>query len=93
MAKMEKEREGIAACKSNEITGTPAYSISRAVTPKAHEREQANHKKSKQIRKQQLEEFFGQGPRVTAPSKEGTPIHAVLQCRERALDHDEGNRG
>jgi hypothetical protein len=88
-----KEGEGKAVRKSDEITETPARPISAAVTPKASEREQANTKKSKQIRKQQLEEYFGQGPRVTAPSKEGTPIDAVLQRRERGLNHDEGKRG
>jgi hypothetical protein len=66
---MEKEREGKAVCKSDEITGTPARPISAAVTPKAREREHVNHKKLKQIRKQQLEDFFDQGPRVTALSK------------------------
>ncbi len=29
---------------------------------------------------------------MTAPSKEGTPIDAVLQRRERGPDHDEGKR-
>ena len=90
---MEKEREGKAACKSNEIMGTPARQILAAATPKASEGEQANIKKSKQIGKQQLEEYFGQGPQVTASSKGGTLIDAVLQRRERGLDHDEGKRG
>ena len=89
---MEEEREVKAACKSNEITGTPACLILAMVTPKASKREQANTKKSKQIRKQQLE-YFGQGPRVAALSKEETPIDAVFQHRERGLDHDEGKRG
>ena len=43
-AKMEKEREGKAACKSNEIMGTPARQILAAATPKASEGEQANIK-------------------------------------------------
>ncbi len=30
---------------------------------------------------------------MTAPSKEGTPIDAVLQRRGRGLDHNEGKRG
>ncbi len=50
-----KEGEGEAVRKSDEITGTPARPITVAVTPKASEREQANIKKSRQIRKQQLE--------------------------------------
>ena len=90
---MEKERAGKAACKSGKITWTPACPILAAVTPKASKREQANNKKWKQIRKQQLEEFFGQGPQVTAPSKEGTPIDVILQRRERNSDHDKGKRG
>ena len=40
-----------------------------------------------------MEEFFGQGPQVTAPSKEGTPIDVILQRRERNSDHDKGKRG
>ncbi len=56
-----KEGEGKAVRKSNEITGTPARPISAAVTPKASEQEQANTKKSKQIRKQQLEEYLVRG--------------------------------
>ncbi len=39
-----------------------------------------------------MEKYFGQGPQVTAPSKEGTPIDAVLHRRERGPDHDEGKR-
>jgi hypothetical protein len=74
--------EGKAVCKSNEITRTPARLTLAAVTPKANKQEQANSKKSKQIRKQQLEEYFGWGPQVTALSREGTPIEAVLQQRE-----------
>ena len=57
-----KEGEGKAVCKSNEIMGTPLRPVLVAVTPKASKREKANTKKSKQIRKQQLKEFFGQGP-------------------------------
>ncbi len=57
-----KEGEGKAVCKSDEITETPARLILSAVTPKASKREQANTKKLKQIRKQHLEEYFGQGP-------------------------------
>ncbi len=87
-----KEGEGKAVRKSDEITGTPARPITAAVTPKASEREQANTKKSRQIRKQQLEKFFGRGPRVMALSKEGTPIDAVLQRRERGPDHNERKR-
>ncbi len=87
-----KEGEGKAVRKSDAITGTPARPITAAVTPKASKREQANTKKSRQIRKQQLEKYFGQGLRVTALSKEGTPIDAVLQRRERGPDHDEGKR-
>ena len=57
-----KEGEGEAVRKSDKITGTPARLPSAAVTLKASEREQANTKKLKQIRKQQLKEYFGQGP-------------------------------
>ncbi len=54
------------------------------VTPsmKASKREQANAKKIKQVKKKGLEAFFGQGPWVPAPSREGTPIDVVIQRRE-----------
>ena len=51
-----------AVCKSDKIARTPARPTLAAVTPKANKQEQANTKKLKQIRKQQLEEYFGQGP-------------------------------
>ena len=57
-----KEREEKAVCKSDKIARTPARPTLAAVTPKANKQEQANTKKLKQIRKQQLEEYFGQGP-------------------------------
>ena len=40
-----------------------------------------------------MEEYFGQGPQVTASSREVTPIDAVLQRRKRGLDCNEGKRG
>ncbi len=82
-----------AARKSNEITKTPMRNPSGVVTPsmKASEREQAEAKKVKQVRKKELEEYFGKGPDVQAPSREGTPINAVLQRREKGRpDHGEG---
>jgi hypothetical protein len=57
------------------------------VTPstKISEREQAQAKKIKQGKKKGLADFFGQGPRVPAPSWEGTPINAVVQQRENRI--------
>jgi hypothetical protein len=58
---------------------------------KVGEREQAEAKKVKQVRKKELEEYFGKGPRVQAPLREGTPINAVLQRREKGRpNHGEG---
>jgi hypothetical protein len=81
---MMQAREGKVACKSNKITKTPMHNPSAEVTPsmKVGEKEQAEAKKVKQVRKKELEEYFGKGPRVQAPSREGTPIDAVLQRRE-----------
>jgi hypothetical protein len=45
---------------------------------KVSEREQAETKKVKQVRKKELEEYFGKGPHVQALLREGTPINAVL---------------
>ncbi len=53
-----------------------------APSTKASQREQANTKKTKQVKRKGLEAFFGQGPRVPGPSREGTPIDAVIQRRE-----------
>ncbi len=81
------------ACKSGKITKTPMRNPSAEVTPsmKVSEREQAEAKKVKQVRKKELEEYFGKGPRVQAPSREGTPINTVLQQREKGRpDHGEG---
>jgi hypothetical protein len=64
--KMMQEGEGKAARKSNEITKTPTRNPSAEVTPSMNvsEREQAEAKKVKQVRKKELEEYFGKGPRV-----------------------------
>jgi hypothetical protein len=72
--------KGKAACKCDEIASTPTRGKSAEVTPnpKATEREQAQAKK---IKKKGLEEFFGMGPRVQPPSREGTPIDAVVKKR------------
>ncbi len=65
------------------------------VTPsmKISEKEQANAKKIKQGKKKGLEDFFGQGPWVSAPSREGTLINAIVQQREnRSTDSEGGNK-
>jgi hypothetical protein len=85
--------EGKAGRKSNKITKTSTRNPSVAVTPsmKVSKREQVEAKKVKQIRKKELEAYFGKGSRVQAPSREGTPINAVLQRREKGRpDHGEG---
>ncbi len=76
-----------AACKCDKIAATPTQSISAEVTPnqKATEREQA---KAKKIKKKGLEEFFGKGPRVQPPSREGSPINAVI-IKEEEPEHRE----
>ncbi len=89
---MMQAEEGKAACKSNKITQTPMRNPSAAVTPsmKVSKRKQAEAKKVKQIGKKELEAYFGKGPRVQAPPREGTPIDAVLKQREGRLNHGEG---
>ncbi len=78
--------------KSNEIATTPTQGSSAVVTPstKMREREQANAKKIKQGKKKGLEEFFSQGPWVSAPLWEGTPINAVIQQRENRSNNSKG---
>ncbi len=85
--------EGKVARKSGEITQTPTRNPSAAVTPsmKVSKREQAEAKKVKQIRRKELEAYFGKGPCVQAPPREGTPINTVLKQRGKGHpDHGEG---
>ncbi len=84
---------GKSACKSNKIAKTPTQGSSAEVTPsmKSSEREQVIAKKIKQGKKKRLANFFGQGPRMPAPPREGTPINAVVQQREnRGTNRKEG---
>jgi hypothetical protein len=55
------------------------HNPSAVVTPsmKVCKREQAEAKKVKQIRKKEVEAYFGKGPRVQAPPREGILIDAV----------------
>jgi hypothetical protein len=78
--------------KSAKIATTPTQGSSAVVTPstKMREREQANAKKIKQGKKKGLEDFFGQGPQVSAPSREGTLINAVVQQRENRSNDGKG---
>ncbi len=84
---MMQEDEGKLSCKSNKIAKTPTQRSSAVVTPstKISKREQAQAKKIKQGKKKGLADFFGQGPRVPAPSREGTLIDAVVQQRENRI--------
>jgi hypothetical protein len=79
-----QEGGGKSSRKSNEIATTPTQGPSAVImlSTKASKREQANTKKIKQVKKKGLEAFFGQGPRVPGPSREGTPIDVVVQQRE-----------
>ncbi len=69
------------ACKSNMLAQTPMLDVSAEVTSSAKnsKKEQAHYKKSKQDKKKELANDFGQGPCVPAPLWEGTPIDIVVQ--------------
>jgi hypothetical protein len=85
--------EGKSARKSDKIAETPMQDPAAEVTPsmKISQRDQAKAKKTKQGKKKRLADFFGQGPCVPAPPREGTPIDAVIQRREnRGTDRKEG---
>jgi hypothetical protein len=75
---------GKAACKSNNITDTPARA---KVTPNGkqnREREQDPPKKSRGDIKKGIKDYFGEGKRVSAPSTEGDPVTTVVQrCESR----------
>jgi hypothetical protein len=86
---------GKSSCKSDKIATTLTQGSSAVVTPstKMSEWEQVNAKKIKQGKKKGLEEFFSQGPRVSAPLREGTLTNAVVQQREnRSKDGKGGNK-
>jgi hypothetical protein len=87
--------KGELARKSNKIAQTPAWDVSAEVTASAKnsEKEQAHHKKSKQEKKKELAKFFGQGPPVPAPSREGTPIDIVVNKREDRRTNLKGGGG
>jgi hypothetical protein len=71
--------------KSNNITGTPARGPTIEITPnekKASKQEQDPAKKFGQMKKKGLLELFGGGPRVTAPTTEGTPIKSLTKRRD-----------
>ncbi len=72
---------GKSARKSDEIAETPMQDPAAEVTPsmKIRQRDQAKAKKTKQGKKKRLANFFGQGPCVPAPPREGTPIDAVIR--------------
>jgi hypothetical protein len=87
---------GKAAQKRDDITGTPGRNRMTEVTPNTKQtskREQDSAKKSKKDKKNDLLKYFGNGARVPAPTREGTPIDAVTQCREsRDKGNDTSNR-
>ncbi len=86
---------GKLARKSDEIAQTPTQGISAEVTPSAKnsERKQVHYKKSKQDKKKELAICFGQGPRVPAPSQEGTLIEVVVQKRKNRRKQEDRPRG
>ncbi len=73
---------GKAACKSDDITNTPARA---KVTPNGkqnRECEQDPPKKSRGDIKKEIKDYFGKGKRVSAPSMEGDPVIMVVQRRK-----------
>ena len=74
-----QNEEGKASRKSDEIAATPMRGTMADVTPRStiSEREQANSKKARQVKKKGLENYFGVGARVPPPSLEGSPADAV----------------
>ncbi len=76
------EGKNKSACKSNDITMTPART-QRNITsaPNMGEREQSAPKKTCSARKKDLLAFFGEGARVQLPSTDSTPIEAAKTRR------------
>ena len=70
------------ACKSNDITMTPAQAQRNIMpTPKTGEQEQSAPKKTRSARKKDLLAVFGEGARVQPPSTDSTPIDAAKMRR------------
>jgi hypothetical protein len=84
---MMQEGGGKLSRKSNKIATTLTQGSLAVVTPstKISVREQAQAKKIKLGKKKGLADFFGQGPQVPAPSREDTPIDAIVQQRENRI--------
>jgi hypothetical protein len=83
------ETRGKLVCKSDYITETPMRGMAAKFTPNAKkisEREQDSAKKTRHMKKKGLLKFFREGPRVPAPSAEGTPIKAVKKRRDNKAD-------
>jgi hypothetical protein len=77
---------GELARKSNDITRTPTRGKVTDVTPalkKASKSEQSAAKKTRQVRKKGLLQYFGDGLRLQPPSSEGTQLDAVKMRREK----------
>ena len=79
------------ACKSDEIAQTPRL-LSRGNTQRKDQQEGIGALQKEQTRqKKELADFFGQGPRVPAPLREGNLIDVVIQRREnRRTNLEEG---
>ncbi len=90
---MEEPREKLTQ-KSNNITETPMRGQTAAITTnmKNSKKEQDPPKKSRNMRKKGLLEFFGEGPRVPTPSTEGTMIKAVKKQRDKRANRDTGTK-
>ncbi len=85
MSKDESNTREKLVRKSNNITGTPARGLTMEITPiakKASKQEQDPAKKSGQMKKKGLLDLFGGGPRVTAPTLEGTLIKSLTKRRD-----------
>ncbi len=79
----KREGRNKSACKSNNITMTPAWTqrITDLISTTG-EREQSAPKKTHSARKKDLLAFFGEGARVQPPSTDGTPIEAAKNEKE-----------
>jgi hypothetical protein len=78
----KREGRNKSACKSNNITMTPARTqrITDLISTTG-EQEQSAPKKTRSARKKDLLAFLGEGARVQPPSMDGTPIEAAKMRR------------
>ncbi len=81
MEAADRTKRGKGTCKSANITATLMRVEVTLNGKQGREREQEAPKKSRGIVKKGLDDYFGKGKRIPAPSTKGGPVTTVVQRR------------